>query len=232
MTAATASVVVPVFNGEHQIADAISSLLAQDHPSVEVIVVNDGSTDGTADVVARFPEVRYLEQENGGPAAARNAGIGVASGEFVGFLDADDIAPPTKLAAQIGRLLEYPEVTGVLGRQQIVLEDGVDVPEWLGHDPYFGDLGGVNPISLVTRRQVLEEIGGFDTSEGVWGGEDRDLLIRLREAGANIVVLDDVVLIRRIHGDNITYETRAERYPLLHALHSKLDRERSRERRS
>lgn len=221
------SVIVPVYNDADHVGEAIGSLLAQDYDDVEVIVVDDGSTDGTPQVVAEYPQVRRLCQRNGGPARARNLGLRAATGTYVAFLDADDLAPENKLSYQIGHLRDHPDVDAVLGRQRVELEDGVEVPEWLGHDPVFGDLGGVNPITVVARREVIEDVGGFDEGEGVRGGEDRDLLFRLRTRGARIDVLSEVVLIRRIHGQNISYATRAERYPILRSLRSKLERERS-----
>ena len=98
------SCIVPVFNGERYLAEALDSILAQTYRPVDLIVVDDGSTDGTAQVAAGYGErITYLYQENSGPAAARNKGIDAAQGEFVAFLDADDVWHEEKLARQMVR---------------------------------------------------------------------------------------------------------------------------------
>ena len=119
------SVVVPVYNAEEFVGAAIESLLAQDYSSFEVIVVDDGSSDASADVAGSFPGVQVVRQSNAGPAAARNAGIERARGEFVAFHDADDLVPPTKLSVQVRFLLEHQEVDCVLARQE-----WIDPPAW------------------------------------------------------------------------------------------------------
>ena len=209
----SASIVIPAFNAEATLAPAIRSALAQDYTPVDVIVVDDGSTDGTAAVATSFAPVRYLRQENRGPSAARNAGIEAATGEFVGFLDADDEAPATKLSVQVGYLLEHPEVGCVLGRHEL---DG-EPPEWFDRD-------GVPLISLVARRSTLLEAGGFDESLRI--AEDRDLLVRLRERGIGVEFLPDIVLTRRFHGANLSFARPAE-HPVFQSLKAKLDRARS-----
>jgi len=96
------SVVIPVYNAEPFLREALDSVLAQDYEPFEVIVVDDGSTDGSGTIARSYPEVRYLRQENQGPAVARNAGIAAAQGEFLAFFDADDVMLPNKLSVQVG----------------------------------------------------------------------------------------------------------------------------------
>jgi glycosyltransferase involved in cell wall biosynthesis len=209
----SATIVIAAFNAEESLDTAIRSALAQDYSPVEVVVVDDGSTDATGEIAKSFADVQYRRQENAGPSAARNVGIGAATGEFVGFLDADDEAPPTKLSAQVGYLLEHPDVGCVLGRHELVGEP----PEWF-------DREGVPLVSLVARRSTLLEAGGFDASLRI--AEDRDLLVRLRERGVRIEFLPDVVLIRRFHGGNLSLDRPAE-HPVFQSLKAKLDRARS-----
>jgi glycosyltransferase involved in cell wall biosynthesis len=218
------SVIVAVHNGERFLDEALQSLFAQDYTPVEAIVVDDGSTDATADVAARFP-VRYVAQDNQGVSAARNAGLALSAGEFVAFLDHDDRWPPDKLRTQVTHLLQNPDVGCVLGRQEIVFAPGTEAPEWLARDPVYGDLDGIPFVSAVIRRTDLERVGGFDPSFTL--AEDRDLMVRLRAAGVRIDVIDDVVLHRRFHGENRTYESTGHNHPLLRSLKAKLDRERS-----
>ncbi|HKV36457.1 MAG TPA: glycosyltransferase family A protein, partial [Pyrinomonadaceae bacterium] len=113
------SVIIPVFNGERFLREAVQSVLDQGDSSVEIIVVDDGSTDGT-ETVARSLPVRYLHQTNQGPAAARNRGIEHAQGSLLAFADADDLWPVNKLELQLPCLLRDPKIDIVLGRIQQV----------------------------------------------------------------------------------------------------------------
>jgi len=111
VTAALVSVVIPAFNASATLAECLASVLAQGYPSLDVVVVDDGSTDGTADVVAHYgARVRYVRQENGGLAAARNTGHQEARGEFVAWLDADDICLPDRIGLQAAFLNAHPSV--------------------------------------------------------------------------------------------------------------------------
>lgn len=212
------SVVIAVHNGENYLAQALESILAQDYEPFEVIVVDDGSEDGTSGVAQAFPGVRYVHQHNQGPAAARNHGIALARGELVAFVDHDDRVPPDKLRVQAGHLVENPEVGCVLGRQVIDMEPGKELPQWLQRDLVLNDLGGINFISAMVRSRVLDELGGFDPEYRT--AEDRDLMVRMRAAGVKITVLDHVVLLRRIHHSNLSHENehRTSPHPLLKSL--------------
>ena len=216
------SVVVPVYNRERFLRETLESVSALDYEPFEVIVVDDGSTDGSAAIARSFPEVRYLRQENRGPGAARNAGIDVARGEFVAFVDSDDVVLPHKLSAQIGYLVDHPDVTATLGRQEWITPPPDAVP-----DLVWGDLDGITPISIVIRRAALIEVGGFDPA--LRGPEDVDLLVRLREGGFRFLVVPEVVMHRRYHGDNLVAGHREAPLPL-DLLKAKLDRERDRAR--
>jgi glycosyltransferase involved in cell wall biosynthesis len=215
MTGALVSVVIPVFNGERYLGEALESVLAQTYRPVEVIVVDDGSTDGSAAIARSFQGVRVLEQARGGPAVARNAGAVDSTGEFLAFHDADDLLPEDKLERQIGHLLEHPEVGCVLGRQELMLEPGVELPEWAKLDPGFAErrpdiveLGAVPLISMVMRRSLFVACGGFDPA--YVHGEDADFLLRARER-APVVTLDSVVLRRRVHSGNLSHDLSALR---------------------
>jgi glycosyltransferase involved in cell wall biosynthesis len=222
MSSPLVSVLIPVHNGERFLAAALESLLAQDYRPFEAIVIDDGSEDGTADIARSFPEIRYLKQANSGVATARNAGLAVANGELVAFLDHDDVWPQNKLTIQVGHLLAHPSVGCVLGRQKLFFEPGVAPPAWLRRDPVYGDLGGIDFVSAVIRTEILRAVGGFDPAFRT--GEDRDLLIRLRERGVEIAVVPEVVLHRRLHGSNLTYQSDRAGHSLLQSLKSRIDR--------
>jgi glycosyltransferase involved in cell wall biosynthesis len=219
MTAPLVSVVTAVYNGEDFLEEGLRSLFAQDYEPFESIVVDDGSTDRSGEIAQSFP-VRYVRQENAGAAAARNVGIALAKGEYVTFLDADDVLPPNKLTLQAGYLQDHPDVGCVVGRQEIRFE-GVEPPEWLKRDPLYGDLEGIPLLAAMLTLKALENVGGFDPTFGF--AEDRDLFVRLREAGIEIAVLPEVVLFRRFHGENQNFKPPAE-VPLFRSLKAKLDR--------
>ena len=225
MTSPLVTVVVAVHNGERFLRPALESLYDQDYEPFEVVFVDDGSTDGSAAIARAFPGIRYVHQENQGLAAARNTGLSLARGQLLAYLDDDDLIPPYKLRRQAEYLVANPEVGCVLGRQEIMLEPGVDPPEWLTRDPVFGDLDGVPFVSAMIRTQLLRDVGGFDPSFRF--AEDRDLFVRLRERGVRIEVIPEVLLYRRFHGENMNFRMRPDKHPLLRSLKAKIDRERA-----
>jgi alpha-1,6-rhamnosyltransferase len=214
------SVVMPAYNAEEFIRPALETVLAQDWEPFEVIVVDDGSIDATAEIAESFAGVRCLRQENAGPAAARNAGAEAALGELVANFDSDDLLPPNRLTVQASYLSEHPEVGCVFGRQE-----WMDPPPWLARDPVYGELDGIPLTSAMFRRDVLLGLGGYNTE--FVHGEDTDLLIRMREAGIPYHVLPDIVVYRRFHESSLT-GGRAQHTPLLKSLREKLERERAR----
>jgi len=196
MSGPLVSVVVPVYNVAGFLREALDSLFAQDYEPFEVVVVDDGSTDGSGAIARSYAGVRYLRQENQGPASARNAGIAAARGEIVAFADADDVQLPTRLSVQVGYLIEHPEISATLGRQVWITPPPGAVP-----DVVWGDLDGIPAMTMVARRRTLAELGGFDPR--LRGPEDTDLLIRMREGGHRFVVLPEIVMRRRYRGDNL-----------------------------
>lgn len=217
------TVVIPARNAERTLGETLESVLAQDYEPFDVVVVDDASSDGTLDVARRFEGVRVIEGRGRGPSAARNLGVRASAGELLAFVDADDVVPPTKLADQAGFLAAHQNVDCVLGRQEVFVE-GDRLPEWLARDPVFGDLGGVPLMSMVLRRAAFEGAGGFDESLRI--AEDRDLLVRLRGRGMQIEFLDSVVLLRRIHENNLSGD-RPTSHPVLMSLRAKLEAERA-----
>lgn len=219
-TSPLVTALVAAYNAEAFIGAAIESILAQDWESLEVIVVDDGSVDGTAEAVARFPTVRYVFQANAGVSAARNEGLALSSGEFVAICDSDDLVAPRRFRVQAEYLVANPLVAAVLGRQE-----WMNPPEGLRRDQKYGELDGI-PVggSAMFRRTTLAALGGYD--ESLRRGEDTDLLIRIRERGEEYVVLPEVVLIRRFRPDSLSNFGGRSQESILHSLRAKLDRER------
>ena len=213
------SVVIPVFNGERFLREAVQSVLAQKYSPVEIIIVDDGSTDGTATVARSLPEtVRYLYQTNQGPAAARNRGIEHAQGSLIAFADADDLWPEDKLELQLPYLISDPAIEIVMGRIQQVLLGQTEAEE-VGEPAFSVNLG-----SAVIRKSVFERVGLFD--ETMRYSEDVDWFMRAREAGAAIVTIDEVTLFYRQHEQNMTRGKSTSELNVLKVLKRSLDRRR------
>jgi glycosyltransferase involved in cell wall biosynthesis len=219
VTESLVSVIMPVFNAEAFVAEALQSVLAQDYRPFEVLVVNDGSRDDSGVIVRSFTSVRYFEQDNQGASAARNLAARHASGEFVAFVDADDVVPADKLTVQVGHLLSHPETGAVFGRQHWMQE-----PPGVVRDPIYGDLDGIPLVSMVVRKTILDEVGEF----GEPPHEDMDFLIRFKAAGHRYTVLPEIVLNRRYHGANL-YAGQGLNPLRIRSLKAKLDAERARQ---
>jgi len=218
------SVIIPAYNCERFLREAVESVLGQNYSPVELIIVDDGSTDGTASVARSFPEtVRYLHQTNQGPAAARNRGIEHAQGSLIAFADADDLWPATKLELQLSYLVRDPKIDIVLGRiQQVQLSetnDGETRAEEFAEPAFSVNLG-----SAIMRKSVFERVGLFD--ETMRYSEDVDWFMRAREAGAAIVTIDAITLFYRQHEQNMTRGKSTSELNVLKALKRSLDRRR------
>jgi glycosyltransferase involved in cell wall biosynthesis len=218
------SVIIPVRNMGRYLGESLRSVLAQDYRPIEVIVVDDGSTDDSAKVAVSFPEVICLRQAQRGVPAARNLGIAQSRGVFVAFHDADDVWHPKKLTIQLERMLKHPETGYVAAFYQNFLEPGVARPAWVSEDQLANaQKGGI--FNLFVRRSVFEAIGVFDTDEEF--GADLDWVMRVKDAGIASEILPDVLVFRRIHAANHSYRWKGGKGLLLKALKASIDRQRS-----
>ncbi len=224
MTPSLVSAVLPVFNGERFVAAAIDSILAQNYAPIEIIIVDDGSTDGSVDVVARFPEARLIKQKNSGAAAARNTGVRESRGDFIAFLDHDDCWEPEKTRLQVEHLEKHPDVGFVLGAQKIFLEPGTDPPSWLTDARMNEKSVCAGTGTMMARRELFSKVGPFDSA--YINGEDTDWFVRAIEAGFNFDFVEDAVILRRFHGENATYNTAEMRRSLLKIMHASVRRKR------
>ena len=218
------SVILPAYQGERFLAEAIDSALGQDYPHVEVIVVDDGSTDASADI-ARARGVRLIEQANLGVSAARNTGLAAARGDLIAFLDQDDYFAPDKLTTQVACLTAEPELDFVLGGLRIVLKPGTPKPNWW--DPAWDEAGapGAQLGVLLARRELIDAIGGFDTRYEIAG--DTDWLARAKDAGASWRRLPQVAVYYRLHNTNASYDIDLLRAELLRVLRASVVRRRA-----
>ncbi len=211
------SVVIPAYNCEAFVAEAIESALRQDYDPVEVIVVDDGSTDGTAAAASRFP-VTCVSQRNLGLPGARNSGVHASHGSLVSFLDADDLWLPTKLSTEAAYLQAHPQVGYVLVGMQRTLRPGAPWPpgtpaSWFA-EPQPGTLASAGLV----RRHVLDSVGPFDSRYQI--GSDTEWQSRAADAGVRHALLPEVLVEYRIHGANMSYDNlrmKREMFELLRA---------------
>ena len=200
------SCIVPVFNGERYLAEALDSILAQTWRPLEVIVVDDGSTDGTAHIAAGYgAEASYLHQANAGPAAARNRGLDAAAGEFIAFLDADDLWHKEKLARQMARFEARPELELCLSHLQHFWEPEMkDEEDRLRDHRFSKPLPGYAIQAILARRTLFDAVGRFDPALRM--GEDVDWFLRSADRGTVTEMLPDVLTFRRLHASNMSRE--------------------------
>jgi glycosyltransferase involved in cell wall biosynthesis len=205
------SVVAPMHNARPWIAEALDSILAQTMPELEVLLIDDGSTDGSDAIgrayASRDPRVRYLRQDNAGPSAARNAAIRLARAPFTAFLDSDDRWLPTKLARQLGTATRDVVVYGDAYR----FGDAVPERDRVGRyvDLVEGDLFDrllveniVPMLTVVAPTGLLRDYGGFD--EQLPCAEDLDLWLRMSLGGVRFVVIQEPLAEYRVRADSLS----------------------------
>ena len=221
------SCVVPAFNSERFVAEAVESILAQNYRPIEVLVVDDGSSDATAEIVRGFGDpVLLVQQETAGPAATRNRGIRAARGDFLAFLDADDLWHPEKLERQMALLQERPELDFCLAHVQMFWPDEMaEERERLARHPRSEPVPGFATTTLLARRVAFEKLGDFGT--GLWFTDATDWFIRAREEGLQMEVLPETLVFHRMHPTNLTRRREEEsREEFLSMLKRSLDRRR------
>lgn len=219
------SVIIPVHNGALYLRAALDSVFAQTYRFFEVIVVDDGSVDDSGVIAQSFPEVRYIHQPNQGVAAARNHGIEAARGEFLAFLDQDDVWMPDKLKLQLDYLLSHPEVDYTLTQQKYFLEPGMALPAWFRKELFDSVHTGWILGTMVVRRTAFEKVGNFAT--GYSAANDSDWFFRAKAAGIPMVVVPELLLLKRIHGANESGRAKEVLSELRRVVKSSLDRQRS-----
>jgi glycosyltransferase involved in cell wall biosynthesis len=223
-TVALISVIVPVYNGEKYLSEALESVFAQDYRPLEVIVVDDGSTDGTAAIARRFPQVCYIYQVNQGPAVARNAALNSSRGDLITFLDADDVWAPNSLLKLADYLARHPGEDAVFGMILNFLEAGMKCPPWIDPATLEQSRDQHHLASMLARRSLFEAVGQFNCMYRL--GEDLEWLFRLKESGKAVGSLAETVLLRRVHESNISHNQSRQAQIRLRMLKESIDRKR------
>jgi glycosyltransferase involved in cell wall biosynthesis len=214
------SVVIPAYNKERWLGRAIDSVLSQERPADEILVVDDGSTDRTEQVAAGYGgKIRYIRQENSGPSAARNAGIAAAAGSWIAFLDADDQWLPEKLKLQTLHLNRHPNLAWTTGNYTECLCQSEYKAPALSGDQCKKTLGGGEILenylqtyaagftghtdTMLIRRGLLEEVGGFPAGQHRF--EDLDLWLKIAYRQPRIGFLADPLAIHHMEaGEHIS----------------------------
>lgn len=219
------SVIIPVYNCRQYLSEAIESALAQTIRPAEIIVVDDGSTDGSADVAKQFtPDVHYCFQPNSGTGAARNKGIDLARGDFFSFLDADDLWSSNKLAVQSAAFSTNPCIDAVFGHvQQFHSPELAESEKNNIHCP-GGLMPGCLPYAMLIKRAAFFRVGLFETNWRV--GQDVSWIMRAKELGLQMLMLPDLVYSRRLHKKNKGITHRQFMIDRVRILKASLDRRR------
>ncbi len=218
------SVIVPVYNGERYLSFAIQSVLEQDYHPFEVIVVDDGSIDNSGNIARSFKEVHYVYQSNQGVAAARNVGIAAAQGEFIAFLDADDLWIGDKLTHQMAIFDGDPKLDMVFGYAEQFYS-----PELRENDKRNIRLSaevipGYVAGGMLIKREAFLRVGPFEATWRV--GEFIDWYLKAMEQGLRSFMLPEVVLKRRLHTTNTVIRERESQTDYVRILKASLDRRR------
>ncbi|HEU5243080.1 MAG TPA: glycosyltransferase family A protein [Gaiellaceae bacterium] len=227
MTQPLISVMIGVYNAERYLAEAIESVFAQSYRPLELVVVDDGSDDGSGDVARGYGErLTYARQENGGNGSARNHAVRLAAGELFAFLDADDRFVPGKLEQQFAALQADPSLDMVFGHvREFVSPELTEAQCASVRPPAAQPQPWPAPNLMLIRRDSFARVGPF--SEDVRVGVTVDWYARAMEAGLRGAVLPEVVLERRLHLTNNGLRERDSRQQYLHVLKASLDRRRA-----
>jgi len=219
------SVIIPAFNAAPYLEAALTSVLAQDYRPLEIIVVDDGSTDETAEIAIHTGGiVRCIRQENAGPPGARNSGVCAARGTFLTFLDADDVYERGCLTLQMSRLEANPDIDIAVGRS--VREQLSSGP---GEPPVFVPFPSEDRVTTqlsvcLFKRRAFERVGLFDRD--LRHCDDVDWFLRARELGIPMLLHRDVLVRQRLHFTNLTRDSTAGRHYLAIALMNSIRRRR------
>jgi glycosyltransferase involved in cell wall biosynthesis len=221
------SVIIPVHNGEKYLAEAVESVLAQTYRPIEVIIVDDGSTDGTREVSQQFgSRIRYsFKPTRQGPGAARNHGITIACGSFYAFLDSDDVWVKDKLKRQIAIFHDNPDIDMVFGCTKLFHSPELSAQVKAKLDGAGQTMPGPIAGTLLIKRNSFFRAGLFDTGWRV--GEFIDWYLKAMDNGLKSYTFSDVVMQRRLHGGNTTIRERPALSDYVRILKASLDRRRA-----
>lgn len=221
------SVILPVYNGSAFLKECIESIINQSHPLLELIIVNDGSTDNSELIINEYEEVNKINIQNSGVAAARNIGIRASKGEWICFIDQDDIWTPDSLSDRIELLNQINDAKIVIGKQKWFL-DGLDqIPSWVKPEQMSEELDGYLLGCAMIKKELFETYGYFDESYRFCS--DFDWFFRLKDDDITFNQVDSTVLKKRVHSNNESRHTEILHKELSKAIFSSIKRKRSKQ---
>jgi len=212
------SVIIPVYNGESYIAEAIKSVLAQTYQPVEIIVVDDGSEDGTAEIARSFEDVKYIYQVNQGHGQAKNTGIEAANGFYIAFIDADDLWEASKLSLQISVFQNDPQVGYVICEVKNFLDPGTELDSHIKITDFERNFPGYLPSALVVSRKTFELVGIFNPR--LRDANDSDWFFRAKDSGIKQAIVNKVLVRRRVHRSNLSHLRERDSQPVRELMQS------------
>ena len=218
------SVVIPVFNGERFLREALVSALTHDYAPLEINVIDDGSTDDSAEIARSYSGVRYEVQINQGNAAARNRGIAIARGDLIALLDQDDRWRPGKLRHQVDALLTQPEAGYSLCYCELLVESGMTLPPAFDPESSSKPFPAYVPSALLMHRRTFDRVGPFDSAYRF--GNDSDWFSRATDAGVRCAMLTEAYLEKRVHHWNQGHDVPAMRHDLMRVVRASVARKR------
>jgi len=220
---APVSVILPVRNAAAHVAAAIESVLAQSPRPAEILVIDGGSTDGTLEIAARYPDVRLIHQQGRGLAAARNQAIQKSRSPWIAFCDGDDRWAENALALRLQAFESNPQALAVIG--QVILEAIGGTTATAAQQSRIGQpVPGFTPGALLARREAFEQIGLFDESLAI--GTDSDWFVRLQQSASPVVQIEQVVLWKGARGTSLSSDVAAYRRELLTVARRFIERNR------
>ncbi len=223
------SAIIPVYNGAAFLRETLQSVFAQQYDPIEVIVVDDGSNDGSLEILSEYGNrLILIKQFHQGVAVARNTGLARAQGKYIALIDHDDLWLPEKTKQQVDYLEMHPDIEYVLSRYRMFLSPGAQRPGWVKPELLHGDHAGYLLGTMLARRSVFNRVGDFDsqyrngTDDVAWFFKAKDMQISMKH-------LLEVCLDKRIHGNNASSHVSAMHRDLLHIARQSAERQRQRE---
>lgn len=198
------SVVIPTRDSGRFLAETLESVAAQTLTDHEIVMVDAGSADDTCGIARRHAKVRIIAQRSAGLSGAWNEGIAAARGDFVAFLDSDDLWHPRKLELQAACMAEHPDVDVVATRMRFFLSPGEAMPSAFRHlGTLDTDHATFFPGNLLVRRQVFRVVGGFDPTLAIAG--DVEWFARIQDLKVGSVILPETLYFKRLHAGNLSH---------------------------
>lgn len=221
------SVVIPVYNGESYLREAIDSVLSQTYGKIELLLVDDGSCDSSAEIASSYSDLRYIKQENKGVASARNRGIAESKGDYITFLDQDDYWSKSKLELQINYLERHSTCGFVFGYQRLFVDPLCEKPTWVEDEHLVKDIPSFLLGALCARRNLFQRVGLFN-EEFVFGN-DTDWFSRAKDLKIEFHMLENLVLFKRVHASNESHKRKLMQKDLFGLLRQSIERKKDSE---